>query len=114
MTTKDPAPSRKRAICRPIPAFSVLLSLLAVLGAPAACAGTGLAADSADQLHASTPLSETAAAAPAPPEQRNMLFANDVNKLIDAGTTGQVEMPADASGRIQTILKRALALIGTP
>jgi cell wall-associated NlpC family hydrolase len=43
-----------------------------------------------------------------------MLFANDVNKLIDAGTTSQVEVPAEASGRIQTVLKRALALIGTP
>ena len=43
-----------------------------------------------------------------------MLFANDVNKLIDAGTTGPIEMPAEASGRIQTVLKRALTLLGTP
>jgi cell wall-associated NlpC family hydrolase len=114
VTTKDPAPSRNRAIRRPVPAFSVLLSLLAILGAPAAFAATGLAADSADQLYASTPLSETAAAAPAPPEQRNMLFANDVNKLIDAGTTSPVGIPADADGRVQTLLKRALALLGTP
>ena len=118
MTTKDPAPSRNRVVRRSIPGrpirtLSVLLPLLALLGASPAFAATGLAADSADQLHTSTPLSETAAA-PVLPEQRNMLFANDVNKLIDAGTTSPVGIPADADGRVQTLLKRALALLGTP
>jgi cell wall-associated NlpC family hydrolase len=113
VTTKDPAQGRSRATRRPLPAFTVLLSLLGLLGACPALAATGLAADSADQLYTSTPLSETVAA-PVLPEQRNMLFANDVNKLIDAGTTGQVDIPADADGRIQTLLKRALALLGTP
>jgi len=118
VTTKDPAPSRNRVVRRSIPGrpirtLSVLLPLLALLGASPAFAATGLAADSADQLHTSTPLSETAAA-PVLAEQRNMLFANDVNKLIDAGTTSPVGIPADADGRVQTLLKRALALLGTP
>jgi cell wall-associated NlpC family hydrolase len=113
VTTKDPAPSRNRVVRRSIPAFSVLLPLLALLGTGSAFAATGLAADSADQLHTSTPLSETAAA-PVLAEQRNMLFANDVNKLIDAGTTSPVDIPVDADGRVQTLLKRALALLGTP
>jgi cell wall-associated NlpC family hydrolase len=88
--------------------------LAALLGSSPVFAATGLAGDSADQMHVSAPLSESVAApVPATGDQR-MLFANDVNKLIDAGTTGQVEMPAEASGRMQTVLKRALALIGTP
>ncbi len=112
VTTKAPAPSRQY-VARPAPAFALLLSFLALLGAAPAFAATGLAADSADQLHVSAPLSETAVA-PILPEQRTMLFANDVNKLIDAGTTSQVGIPADADGRVQTLLKRALALLGTP
>ena len=113
MTTNDSNPGRRAANRRRFPAFSLLFSVAALLGASPAFAVTGLAADSADQLHTSAPLSESLVA-PVPTEQRTMLFANDVNKLIDAGTTGQVEVPAEASGRIQTVLKRALALIGTP
>jgi len=113
VTTQDPTRSGRFAIRRPVPARSVFLLLALLAGTCPAFAATGLAADSADQLHASTPLSETVAA-PVLLEQRNMLFANDVNKLIDAGTTGQVEIPADVDGRVQTLLKRALALLGTP
>ena len=95
--------------------LSTILSLVLFAAAAPAFAITGLAADSADQLHTSSPLSESAVApATIPSEQRAMLFANDVNKLIDAGTTGQVEIPADADGRIRTLLKRAMALLGTP
>jgi cell wall-associated NlpC family hydrolase len=112
VTTNDPSQGRQAATRRLLPASSFLLSI-ALLGAAPAFAATGLAADSADQLHTSAPLSESAAA-PVLAEQRTMLFANDVDKLIDAGTTGQVEIPVEASGRIQTVLKRALALIGTP
>ena len=111
-TTQDltrPADSSPR---RPVAALPVALFVALLLGASPAVAATGLAADSADQLHTSSPLSESVV--PALPEQRAMLFANDVNKLIDAGTTGQVDIPADADGRVQTLLKRALALLGTP
>jgi len=105
-----PASRRRRPAAR-----TVLLSLVLLAAASPAFAVTGLAADSADQLHTSSPLSESAVGpATAAAEQRNMLFANDVNKLIDAGTTGQVELPADVDGRVQTLLKRALALLGTP
>ncbi len=113
MTPNDPAEGRRAATRRRLPALLLVLSAAALAGPGPAFAATGLAADSADQLHASAPLSESVAA-PVLAEQRTMLFANDVDKLIDAGTTGQVEIPAEASGRIQTVLKRALALIGTP
>lgn len=114
MTTIDPVPGRPAAARRPASGISSFLVFAGLLCASPAFAATGLAGDSADQVHTSTPLSETVATPAMAGEQRNMLFANDVNKLIDAGTTGQIEMPAEASGRIQTILKRALALIGTP
>ena len=115
MTTQDPTRQGRIATRRTLPALSVIFSLVLLAVASPAAAVTGLAADSADQLHASGPLSDSAVApATVPVEQRSMLFANDVNKLIDAGTTGQVEIPADVDGRVQTLLKRALALLGTP
>lgn len=110
MTTTATRPTSSR---RPARGLCLLLSAAAALSAPTAFAAVGLAGDSADQLHASAPLSETLAA-PAVPEQRAMLFATDVDKLIGAGANGQADVPAEASGRIQTVLKRALALIGTP
>ena len=88
--------------------------LAGLLCAAPAFAATGLAGDSADQLRSTSPLSETIATpVAAAPEQRGMLFANDVNKLIDAEASG-TGIPADTSGRIQSVLKRALALLGTP
>src|SRR3546814_1460353 len=47
------------------------------------------------------------------PEQRSMLFANDVSMLIDSGANPTV-IPVDTDGRVRTLLKRALALLGTP
>src|SRR3546814_15915373 len=46
------------------------------------------------------------------PEQRSMLFANDVSMLIDSGANPTV-IPVDTDGRVRTLLKRALALLGT-
>jgi len=112
VTKQEPNRRAVPANPRPSPVHRVALLIALSLGASPAFAVTGLAADSADQLHTSIPLSESVV--PALPEQRTMLFANDVNKLIDAGTTGQVEIPADVDGRVQTLLKRALALLGTP
>ena len=112
MTTKNPAPGRHPAARRRIPALSLALPLLILASASPAFAATGLAADSADQLHVSAPLSETLAG-PMLPEQRSMLFANDVSMLIDAGASPGA-IPADADGRVRTLLKRALALLGTP
>src|SRR3546814_1819488 len=84
VTTKDPAQGRQAAPRRRLPALSLFLPILALAFASPAFAATGLAADSADQLHASTPLSETVAG-PMLPAQRSLLFANDVSMLIDSG-----------------------------
>src|SRR3546814_10274700 len=70
VTTKDPAQGRQAAPRRRIPALSLFLPILALAFASPAFAATGLAADSADQLHASTPLSETVAG-PMLPEPRS-------------------------------------------
>jgi cell wall-associated NlpC family hydrolase len=114
VTTNDPVSGRPAAALRPATGLSLFLVLVGLSCAAPVFAATGLAGDSADQLHVSAPLSETVSAPAVVAEQPSVLFANDVNKLIDAGTTGQVEMPAEASGRMQTVLKRALALLGTP
>lgn len=77
-------------------------------------AATGLAGDSADQLRPSGALSDAVAAPVATvPEPRAELFAADVSKLI-AAKGEQSTIPADTSGRVQSLLKRAMALLGTP
>lgn len=112
MTTKPTVSGRLAAIRRPASGLSFLF-LVCLCASPAAFATTGLAGDSADQLRANAPISDTMAV-PAPiAEQRNMLFAQDVNRLI-AAQADPAGIPADASDRIRAVLKRALALIGTP
>jgi cell wall-associated NlpC family hydrolase len=71
-------------------------------------AAPGLAADSADEIRVdstSQALVEDTLAA-----DRSLLFASDVDQMIAA----QAEAPAAPQGRVQTMLKRALALLGTP
>lgn len=90
---------------------AIFLSLaLSVLALPA-MAGPGLAADSADQVPTSS-ASQTLvdAVTPTVPADRGLLFASDVNEII----TAQAATPAEKQGRVQTMLKRALALLGTP
>lgn len=105
-------PGRPAAIRRPSTGLSLLFSATFLLAAPA-FAATGLAGDSADQLRASAPISETMAVPVPIAEQPGMLFAEDVNRLI-AAQADPDGIPAGASDRIRAVLKRALALIGTP
>lgn len=103
--------SGRRADTRqPFPrGYSIILSTLLLAGAAPAFAAPMLAADSADGMpagSASLALSETATAVPKAP---GVLFASDVNHMIAA----QGNQPAPES-RVQTVLKRALALLGTP
>jgi cell wall-associated NlpC family hydrolase len=89
--------------------FSFLLSSLLFASATPAFAGPMLAADSAEAMptgSASLALSENTAAVPKSP---SVLFASDVNHMIAA----QANEPEPES-RVQTVLKRALALLGTP
>ncbi|GAA4869142.1 C40 family peptidase [Luteimonas vadosa] len=71
-------------------------------------AAPGLAADSADAIRVdstSQALVEDTLVA-----DRSLLFATDVNQII----TARAEVAAEPQGRVQTMLKRALALLGTP
>lgn len=78
-------------------------------------AASGLSGDSADQQQIDSPLSMSslpASAAPSTADSRILAVA-DVNRIIAAQVDGPT-MPFEHSGRIQTVLKRALALLGTP
>lgn len=113
MTPNDPACGHPAAARRPARGLSFLLCASLLCAAPA-FASTGLAGDSADQLRVTAPLSETIATpVPAATEQRKLLFADDVNRMIAAQADGD-EIPAGVSERIRSVLKGALALLGTP
>ena len=114
MTTSDLAAGRPAATLRPRSGLTLFLLLTAACVASPAFAATGLAGDSADQLRHSGALSDAVAApVAAVPEPRIELFAADVSKLIAAKGEPSL-IPADTSGRVQSLLKRAMALLGTP
>lgn len=90
---------------------ALLASVLTFATAPA-FAGPGLAGDSADQLETlqSTSVAKAITAPTVQLPQPEMLLASDINQLIAL----EVDKPAAADGRVETLLKRALTLIGTP
>ena len=107
--SEAPTSGDHAVIRQPFPrGFSFLLSSLLLASAAPAFAGPMLAADSAEAMptgSASLALSETAAV----PKSPGVLFASDVNHMIAA----QANQPEPES-RVQTVLKGALALLGTP
>lgn len=75
-------------------------------------------AQDADAGAASVP-AIAAAAAPMindamPMPERGLLFAGDVNRMIGARPVADVAAEPPSGNRIQTLLKHALALLGTP
>lgn len=90
---------------------ALLASVLTLATAPA-FAGPGLAGDSADQLETlqSTSVAKAITAPTVQLPQPEMLLASDINQLIAL----EVDKPVAADGRVETLLKRALTLIGTP
>ncbi|MFC5594654.1 C40 family peptidase [Lysobacter niastensis] len=116
--TITPPRSGLSAVSRPTRAIRrVLLSVL--LGAVAVPA-------LAQQITPSSSLAGDSADAPAPvtrnslPEamtfsDRALLLATDLNRLLlPSSTTEGESLPAAEQGRIQTVMQRALALLGTP
>ena len=94
------------------------LALLgALLATPvAALAGPGLAGDSADGAAVPASLTRTLIADPLRAADRGLLFASDVEQQIHAAAA-QPEPAAEEEARqgpAQTLLKRGLALLGTP
>ncbi|MHC9086581.1 C40 family peptidase [Luteimonas sp. RIT-PG2_3] len=89
----------------------VLCACLLGLAAPAAMAASpGLAGDSADQLPAAVSVTQTLTAPAVQLPERRMLSVKDVELLIAA----KADEPVVVEGRVQSMLKRALTLLGTP
>ncbi len=86
--------------------------LLAAASLPA-LAGPGLAGDSADQLPVADSVTTTLVAGAARVPDRDVLFASDVSQQILAAAEQAAAEPKK-EGRAQTLLKGALALLGTP
>ncbi len=101
MTTSSASATTRRRT------HAVLFScLLGVCALPATAAG--LTADSADQLPGAS--ASQALLEPGLVPERDVLYASDVNHII-ATQAQQAQAP---QGRVQTVLKGALALLGTP
>ncbi len=111
MTTKDAAQSASALASRKN--FRILLAtgLLTFAAAPA-LAGPGLAGDSADQIEPVTSVARTLATPATQVAQPEVLLASDINQLIALDIDKPVQTNTD--GRVETLLKRALTLLGTP
>ena len=79
-----------------------------------ALAGPGLAGDSADQLPVTDSVTSTLVAGAVRVPDRDLLFASDVSQQIIAAAEQAAAQPPKKEGRAQTLLKGALALLGTP
>jgi len=89
---------------------ALVASVLTLAAAPV-FAGPGLAGDSADQIEATTSVARALSTPTAQLAQPEMLLASDINQLIAMDVDTPV---AEADGRVEGLLKRALSFIGTP
>ena len=122
MTTLAPTTIHLTPTRRPRAAALLCACLLGAIAAPAFAQEAAAPADlrNATVVFDEIPVAKPAADKPAidKPMQmsdRAILFANDINRLVGnhaAATPATAE--AAAGSRIQTVLKRALALLGTP
>ena len=99
------------------PRHGLRLALVgALLAAPAAAlAGPGLAGDSADSI-APASVTRTLLADPLRAADRGLLYASDVEQQIHAAAAQPAPRVEEETGQgpAQTLLKRGLALLGTP
>ena len=117
MTTAS-APSG-RTIHRSLPAgpgkIAALCGCLLAASALPVFAGPGLAGDSADAPGPASSVTTNLVAGAMRPASQDVLFASDVNQLIaaQAALAPAASAPKE-EGRVQTLVKRGLALLGTP
>ncbi|MGJ4729185.1 C40 family peptidase [Luteimonas sp. SDU101] len=116
MTTANAPSGRTRH--RSTPArqgkFVALCGCLFALATLPAFAGPGLAGDSADAPAApASSVTSALVASPLRPASSDVLFASDVNQMIAAQAALAQSAPKE-EGRVQTLVKRGLALLGTP
>ena len=93
--------------------FVALCGCLLGLASLPALAGPGLAGDSADQLPVADSVTSSLVAGAVRVPDRDLLFASDVSQQIIAAAEQAAAEPKK-EGRAQTLLKGALALLGTP
>jgi len=114
--TTENAPSG-RTLHRSIPArqgkFVAFCGCLLAVASLPALAGPGLAGDSADQLPVADSVTSNLVAGAVRVPDRDLMFASDVSQQIIAAAEEAVAEPRK-EGRAQTLLKGALALLGTP
>lgn len=108
MTSSAPTAHRRR----PAPRVhsTLLIALLSLAAAPVLAAP--MAADSADQMLVGSTSQALVGSMLAP--DRAMLSAADVNQLIEAGAGAAAATDDEPPSRIQALLRRATALLGTP
>ena len=129
MTTPDLPHGRPAAIRRPFLGLtrllccSLLCAALPAIAQEAAAPVSAATATTASSTAATTELAVSAAssimAAPVvsdamPMPERAMMFAGDINRLIGSRPVAAASTEPSTGGRIQSVLKRALALLGTP
>lgn len=91
--------------------FALLLCASALPALAQQMPTSSLAADSAD---APAPTTRNMLPESMTLSDRALLLATDFNRLLVPGNAADAGKSADGQGRIQTVLKRALALLGTP
>lgn len=103
MTIQETASGRSRATCRALAGRLLLPVLLLVPVLPAL-------ADDAPAVDAAVAVSD-----PIPMAGRSLLFGADFDQLIATQpTAAKPEAAPRVSDRVQTVMRRALALLGTP
>ena len=118
--TNSSAPSGQTASAPPPArpgALAALCGCLLAVSALPVFAGPGLAGDSADAVAAPTSVSVTRnlVAGPLRATDQDVLFASDVEQQIAAAARVAAQAPEqEEEGRAQTLLRRGLALLGTP
>ena len=116
MTTNDLNLGRSAANRRPLPGFRrlscfLLISAALGFGTPALAQEAAIATEATVAAVAPTNVAVSDAM---PLPDRAILLAGDINRLIASQpVTAPTAEPA-SGGRVQTVLKRALALLGTP
>ncbi|MCJ0825204.1 C40 family peptidase [Luteimonas sp. 50] len=81
---------------------------------PAATAASATGTAAMAETAASSILAAPVVSDAMPMPERAMMFAGDINRLIGSRPLAATASEPSTGGRIQSVLKRALALLGTP
>lgn len=120
MTTNDLQIGRTAATRRPLSSSlrflccSLLCAATLPVFAQQAAPVPGTASVAASGAVATTTLTTPVVSDAMPMPERAMMFAGDINRLIGSQPVTATTAEPPSGGRIQTVLKRALALLGTP